>query len=201
MKQTPSFAFWRRLACCGVGLLWVVTGAYSFKNGFLSGRWKDLSPVFSIGPNVKVSCDTSEGKFGYVTDSSALSMGRRSLLDHIDQSDDDNRKEWLKSVSKQPQQVPQKTSTVSPPSMPGFATIKSSSDISVADGLTQEAMPLLDMLRPASHSGCDPDQMSPAALAYIGDNVFELYIRSRYVWPARKMSKLQDIVVRVVRGA
>lgn len=44
------------------------------------------------------------------------------------------------------------------------------------------------------------DQMTPAALAYIGDVVFELFVRCRYVWPNRRMSSLQDVVVNVVRA-
>lgn len=45
-----------------------------------------------------------------------------------------------------------------------------------------------------------PDQMSASALAYLGDVVFELFVRSRYVWPARRMSDLQNKVVGIVRG-
>ncbi len=45
-----------------------------------------------------------------------------------------------------------------------------------------------------------PDQMSASSLAYLGDVVFELFVRSRYVWPSRRMSDLQDKVVAVVRG-
>ena len=37
-------------------------------------------------------------------------------------------------------------------------------------------------------------------LAYIGDSVFELYVRSRYVWPAMRTSDLQNKVVGIVRG-
>ena len=45
-----------------------------------------------------------------------------------------------------------------------------------------------------------PDQMSASALAYLGDVVFELHIRSQYVWPERRMSDLQNKVVSIVRG-
>lgn len=45
-----------------------------------------------------------------------------------------------------------------------------------------------------------PEQMSASALAYLGDVVFELYVRSRYVWPERRMSDLQNKVVSLVRG-
>lgn len=45
-----------------------------------------------------------------------------------------------------------------------------------------------------------PDQMSASSLAYLGDVLFELFIRSRYVWPSRRMSDLQNTVVSIVRG-
>lgn len=48
--------------------------------------------------------------------------------------------------------------------------------------------------------GCDADQMSPSSLAYIGDSVFELFVRSRYVWPSRRTSDLQNKVVGIVRA-
>ena len=47
---------------------------------------------------------------------------------------------------------------------------------------------------------CNPTQMSPTSLAYIGDSVFELFARSRYVWPTRRTTDLQKIVVGRVRG-
>jgi hypothetical protein len=45
-----------------------------------------------------------------------------------------------------------------------------------------------------------PEQMSTSSLAYLGDVVYELFIRSRYIWPSRRMSDLQDKVVSIVRG-
>jgi len=47
---------------------------------------------------------------------------------------------------------------------------------------------------------CVPKQMSPTSLAYIGDGVFELFARSRYVWPSRRTTDLQKLVVAKVRG-
>ncbi|KAL3939090.1 MAG: hypothetical protein SGBAC_006135, partial [Bacillariaceae sp.] len=47
---------------------------------------------------------------------------------------------------------------------------------------------------------CKVDQMSGTDLAYIGDAVFELFIRSRHVWPSRRTSELQTTVVAVVRA-
>ena len=36
--------------------------------------------------------------------------------------------------------------------------------------------------------------------AYIGDVVFELYVRARHVWPSKRVSDLQRTVVSIVRG-
>mmetsp|Transcript_9148 Transcript_9148/g.10610 ORF Transcript_9148/g.10610 Transcript_9148/m.10610 type:complete len:162 (-) Transcript_9148:508-993(-) len=47
---------------------------------------------------------------------------------------------------------------------------------------------------------CNPSQMSPTSLAYIGDSVFELFVRTRYVWPTRRTAELQKLVVAKVRG-
>lgn len=49
-------------------------------------------------------------------------------------------------------------------------------------------------------SSAQPDQMSASSLAYLGDVVFELFIRSRYVWPQRRMPVLQNTVVGLVNG-
>lgn len=47
---------------------------------------------------------------------------------------------------------------------------------------------------------CIPSQMSPTSLAYIGDVVYEMCIRCRYVWPSRRTSDLQNVVVAKVRA-
>ena len=57
---------------------------------------------------------------------------------------------------------------------------------------------VLDILQPRSDS--DVDQIGPAQLAFVGDVVYELYVRCRYVWPARRTSDLQSTVVRIVRA-
>ena len=57
---------------------------------------------------------------------------------------------------------------------------------------------LLNMLMPPPH--CKVEQMSPTDLAYIGDAVYELLVRSRSVWPPKKTSNLQTLVVGLVRG-
>lgn len=49
-------------------------------------------------------------------------------------------------------------------------------------------------------SSAQPDQMSASSLAYLGDVVFEMFIRSRYVWPSRRMPQLQNTVVSLVNA-
>ena len=49
-------------------------------------------------------------------------------------------------------------------------------------------------------SSCKVDQMSGTDLAYIGDVVYELYIRTRTVWPLKRTTDLQQQVVALVRG-
>ena len=76
------------------------------------------------------------------------------------------------------------------------------SDLSQIEGglkhLGNDAQKLLKMLQPIS--SCDVDQVSPTTLAYLGDVVFELFARSRYIWPSRRTTDLQNIVVNSVRG-
>lgn len=57
---------------------------------------------------------------------------------------------------------------------------------------------LLEFLSPMS--SCKANQMSGTDLAYVGDAVFELFIRSRHVWPSKRTSDLQNTVVGIVRG-
>jgi len=42
--------------------------------------------------------------------------------------------------------------------------------------------------------------MSGTELAYIGDVVYELFVRSRHVWPSKRTSDLQNTVVGLVRA-
>lgn len=60
------------------------------------------------------------------------------------------------------------------------------------------SLSLDELLQPSS--SCDVKQMGPTAMAYIGDVVFELFIRSRCVWPTRRTADLHEKVVRLVRG-
>jgi len=57
---------------------------------------------------------------------------------------------------------------------------------------------LIELLSPIS--SCRVNQMSGTDLAYIGDSVFELFVRSRHVWPPKRTSDLQNTVVGIVRG-
>ena len=60
------------------------------------------------------------------------------------------------------------------------------------------SMSLDELLLPSAN--CNVNQVGPTALAYIGDVVFELMVRARHVWPARRTSDLQQQVVALVRG-
>ncbi len=44
------------------------------------------------------------------------------------------------------------------------------------------------------------DQLSPAALAYIGDAVYELYIRTRFLMPPKRMTDYHSQVVAQVKA-
>mmetsp|Transcript_4206 Transcript_4206/g.4610 ORF Transcript_4206/g.4610 Transcript_4206/m.4610 type:complete len:216 (+) Transcript_4206:39-686(+) len=57
---------------------------------------------------------------------------------------------------------------------------------------------LIDLLTPIHD--CDVRQMSPTDLAYIGDVVYEIFVRSKYVYPSRRTSDLQNKVVSLVRA-
>lgn len=67
-----------------------------------------------------------------------------------------------------------------------------------ADASSRNQQPLLAMLRPSA--ACTPSQMSGTHLAYIGDSVYELFIRSKLIWPAKKTSAMQLKAVSVVNG-
>jgi len=49
--------------------------------------------------------------------------------------------------------------------------------------------------------GVDPNQLSPLALAYIGDAVFELYIRLRLASQIHTVQQLHEHAVRYVKAA
>jgi hypothetical protein len=80
---------------------------------------------------------------------------------------------------------------------PELTTTSNGTEASPSDGDTMLRM-FKDHLLPDAK--CDVTQMGPTSLAYIGDVIFELFVRTRYVWPARRTSDLQNKVVNVVRG-
>jgi ribonuclease III family protein len=43
-------------------------------------------------------------------------------------------------------------------------------------------------------------QLSPTSLAYLGDAIYELYVRSYYLLPPRRISEYHDLVVAQVRA-
>lgn len=47
---------------------------------------------------------------------------------------------------------------------------------------------------------CQVEQMSSTDLAYVGDAVYELMIRTLKVWPSKRTSDLQSQVVSIVNG-
>lgn len=61
-----------------------------------------------------------------------------------------------------------------------------------------EELSLLKILSPPA--SCDVDQMSVTDLAYIGDCVYELMVRSHTVWPPKRTTDLQNKVVSLVRA-
>lgn len=48
--------------------------------------------------------------------------------------------------------------------------------------------------------GCKPEHLSPTALAYIGDGVYELYVRLAYLFPPRRIAQYHQQVVAQVRA-
>merc|ERR1712194_811038 len=64
--------------------------------------------------------------------------------------------------------------------------------------LSQEQHDPSMFLELMSPSSAQPDQMSASSLAYLGDVLFELFVRSRYVWPNQRMSGVQNKVVSIV---
>jgi ribonuclease-3 family protein len=58
----------------------------------------------------------------------------------------------------------------------------------------------LNYLRPAVGSSAQVNRLSPTALAYIGDAVFELYIRAYYLLPPQRSPSYHNRVVTHVRA-
>jgi len=67
-----------------------------------------------------------------------------------------------------------------------------------SDETPSDTKSLLEFLSPAI--SCSVNQMSGTDLAYIGDVVYELFARSRHVWPSKRTTDLQNTVVGIVRA-
>jgi ribonuclease-3 family protein len=61
---------------------------------------------------------------------------------------------------------------------------------------------ILDLALRCQAAGSDYkiEQISPISLAYIGDAVYELYVRTRYLLPPKKISRYHQQVVAIVRA-
>jgi len=58
----------------------------------------------------------------------------------------------------------------------------------------------LNRVHPARATPAEIERISPAAWAYLGDAVYELYIRSWYLMPARRLQAYHELVVGQVRA-
>lgn len=74
------------------------------------------------------------------------------------------------------------------------------SNVSEPDGALEWAQVRLTQLRSAAHSNFPIQQISPASLAYLGDVVYELYIRTCYLLPPKRISDYHQQVVSQVRA-
>jgi len=58
----------------------------------------------------------------------------------------------------------------------------------------------LNRVHPARATQAEIERISPAAWAYLGDAVYELYIRSWYLMPPRRLQAYHEVVVGQVRA-
>ena len=58
----------------------------------------------------------------------------------------------------------------------------------------------LNRVHPARATPAEIERISPAAWAYLGDAVYELYIRSWYLRPPRRLQAYHELVVGQVRA-
>ena len=58
----------------------------------------------------------------------------------------------------------------------------------------------LNRVHPARATPAEIERISPAAWAYLGDAVYELYIRSWYLMPPRRLQAYHELVVGQVRA-
>lgn len=58
----------------------------------------------------------------------------------------------------------------------------------------------LNRLHPAMATSAEIERLSPAAWAYLGDAVYELYVRTSYLSPPKKLQAYHELVVGQVRA-
>ena len=58
----------------------------------------------------------------------------------------------------------------------------------------------LNRLLPAMVTPAEVERLSPAAWAYLGDAVYELYVRTSYLYPATRLHAYNELVVGQVRA-
>ena len=75
-----------------------------------------------------------------------------------------------------------------------------SSNVLETDSALSWAETRLTQLRGAANSNSRIQQVSPASLAYLGDAVYELYIRTCYLLPPRRLRDYHHQVVAQVRA-
>ncbi|MBD0344792.1 MAG: Mini-ribonuclease 3 [Coleofasciculus sp. Co-bin14] len=75
-----------------------------------------------------------------------------------------------------------------------------SSNILKADSALSWAEARFKQLSAVAESNLQIQQVSPASLAYLGDAVYELYIRTRHLLPAKRISDYHHQVVSQVRA-
>lgn len=80
----------------------------------------------------------------------------------------------------------------------GPTLVRRLSQIMSGDSSDESLSGFVDLLRPPKDS--QVNRMSSTDLAYVGDALYELFVRSRTVWPPKRTSDLQNQVVRLVRG-
>jgi len=76
----------------------------------------------------------------------------------------------------------------------------SDSSISASKATPQNLIVLMKLLQPRFKRSHNADKLSPISWAYIGDVIFELFIRVRYVYPDVRTSDLQKLVTGTVNA-
>ena len=77
---------------------------------------------------------------------------------------------------------------------------EASSDLSLNNKETPSADCLFEILYPVRLTSAQVQLLSPAVLAYVGDAVYELYIRAYYLIPPRRLQTYHNQVVDQVRA-